>query len=132
MIFKGQQRYTSRGQETIVDALADKLDARLREWKPETAASEMGIRIALGAQRKHLLQLVLVDGLRPAFIGLALGLVASAVLTQLIRSMLYQTEPLDPVVFVVVGFVLLLVPTAAGVIPAWRASQVDPIRALRA
>jgi hypothetical protein len=94
--------------------------------------SEIGIRIALGAQRKQLLQLVLVDGLRPAFIGLALGLAASAGLTQWIRSMLYQTEPLDPVVLVVVGFVLLLVATAACIIPAWRASQLDPMRTLRA
>jgi putative ABC transport system permease protein len=93
--------------------------------------SEMGIRIALGAQRKQLLQLVLVDGLRPALVGLGLGLAASAGLTQLIRSMLYQTEPLDPAVFVEVGFVLLLVATAACVIPAWRASQLDPMRALR-
>ncbi len=93
--------------------------------------SEMGIRIALGAQKEHLLKLVLVDGLRPALIGLALGLAASAGLTQLIRSMLYQTEPLDPVVIVVVGSVLLLVATAACLIPAWRASQLDPMRALR-
>jgi ABC-type antimicrobial peptide transport system permease subunit len=93
--------------------------------------SEMGIRIALGAQRRQLLQLVLVDGLRPAFIGLALGLAASAGLTQLIRSMLYQTEPLDPIVIVVVGLVLLLVAAAACVIPAWRASRLDPMRALR-
>jgi putative ABC transport system permease protein len=93
--------------------------------------NEMGIRIALGAQRKQLLQLLLVDGLRPAFIGLAFGLAASAGLTQWIRSMLYQTEPLDLVVWVVVGFVLLLVATAACIIPAWRASQLDPMRALR-
>jgi len=93
--------------------------------------SEMGIRIALGAQKEHLRKLVLVDGLRPALIGLALGLAASAGLTQLIRSMLYQTEPLDPVVIVVVGSVLLLVATAACLIPAWRASQLDPMRALR-
>jgi putative ABC transport system permease protein len=94
--------------------------------------SEMGIRIALGAQKEHLLKLVLVDGLRPALIGLALGLAASAGLTQLIRSMLYQTEPLDPVVIVVVGSVLLLVAIAACLVPAWRASQLDPMRALRA
>ena len=92
----------------------------------------MGIRIALGAQKEHLLKLVLVDGLRPALIGLALGLAASAGLTQLIRSMLYQTEPLDPVVIVVVGSVLLLVAIAACLVPAWRASQLDPMRALRA
>ena len=65
-------------------------------------------------------------------IGLALGLAASAGLMQLIRSMLYQTEPLDCVVLVVVGFVLLLVATAACIIPAWRASQLDPMRTLRA
>ncbi len=93
--------------------------------------SEMGIRIALGAQRKQLLQLVLVDGLRPALVGLALGSAASAGFTQWIRSMLYQTEPLDPVVFVVVGLVLLLVATAACILPAWRASRLDPMRALR-
>jgi ABC-type antimicrobial peptide transport system permease subunit len=92
---------------------------------------EIGIRIALGAQRKELLQLVLVDGLRPAFLGLALGLAAGIGITQWTRSMLYQTEPLDPVIFVAVGFVLLLVAAAACILPAWRASQLDPMRALR-
>ena len=55
---------------------------------------EIGIRIALGAQRAQILRLVLFDGLRPALIGLILGLAASAGATQLIRSMLYGTEPL--------------------------------------
>lgn len=95
-------------------------------------SSEMGIRIALGAQRKQLLRLVLVDGLRPAFMGIALGLAASAGLTQWIRSMLYQTEPLDPVILGAVGFVLLLVAVAACIVPAWRVSKLDPIPALRA
>ncbi len=92
---------------------------------------EMGIRIALGAQRRQLLQLVLIAGLRPAFVGLALGSAASAGLTQLIRAMLYETEPLDAAVFVAVGFGLLLVAAAACLIPAWRASELDPMRALR-
>jgi predicted permease len=93
--------------------------------------SEMGIRIALGAQRKQLLQLVMADGLRPALIGLAIGSAASAGLTQWIRSMLYQTEPLDIAVYITVSFALLLVAAAACLIPAWRASQLDPMRALR-
>jgi len=93
--------------------------------------SEIGIRIALGARREQLLGTVLFDGLRPALIGLLLGLGASALAVRLIRSMLYQTEPFDPVVFASVAALLLLVATLACMIPAWRASHLDPIRALR-
>ena len=92
---------------------------------------EIGIRIALGAQREQILRLMLVDGLRPAVIGLALGLSASAIVTRQLQSLLYGTRPLDPTVFGLVSLVLLLVAGAACVIPAWRASRLDPIRALR-
>jgi predicted permease len=92
---------------------------------------EIGIRIALGAQREQVLRLMLVDGLRPAFIGLALGLLASAAVTRQIQSLLYGTRPLDPAVFGLVSLVLLLVAGAACLIPAWRASRLDPMRALR-
>jgi predicted permease len=92
---------------------------------------EIGIRIALGAQREQILRLILVDGLRPAVIGLALGLAASAAVTREIQSLLYGTRPLDPTVFGLVSLVLLLVAGAACVIPAWRASRLDPMRALR-
>jgi len=92
---------------------------------------EIGIRIALGAQREQVLRLMLVDGLRPALIGLALGLVASAAVTRQIQSLLYGTRPLDPTVFGLVSLVLLVVAGAACVIPAWRASRLDPMRALR-
>lgn len=93
--------------------------------------SEIGIRMALGAQRDKVLRLVLVDGLRPAIFGLVLGLGASAVVVRLIRSMLYETKPLDPFVFAAVAGVLLLVAALACVIPAWRASRLDPVQALR-
>jgi predicted permease len=92
---------------------------------------EIGIRIALGAQREQVLRLMLVDGLQPAVIGLALGLSASAVVTRELQSLLYGTRPLDPTVFGLVSFVLLLVSGAACVLPAWRASRLDPMRALR-
>ena len=92
---------------------------------------EIGIRIALGAQREQILRLILVEGLRPAVIGLALGLAASAAVTREIQSLLYGTRPLDPTVFGLVSLVLLLVAGAACVIPAWRASRLDPMRALR-
>jgi putative ABC transport system permease protein len=93
--------------------------------------TELGVRLALGAQRDQLLRLILFDGLRPAVIGLALGAVASAGITQLIGSMLYDTRPLDPAVYVAVTFTLLLVATLACMIPAWRASRLDPMQALR-
>jgi putative ABC transport system permease protein len=93
--------------------------------------SELGIRIALGARREQLLSSVLFDGLRPALFGLLVGLAASAAAVRLIRSMLYETEPLDPVVFGSVAALLLIVASLACVLPAWRASRLDPMQALR-
>jgi predicted permease len=92
---------------------------------------EIGIRIALGAQREQVLRLMLLDGLKPAVIGLILGLIASAAATQLIRSLLFGTQPLDFAVFLLVAFVLLSVAAIACLIPAWRASRLDPMQALR-
>jgi len=92
---------------------------------------EIGIRIALGAQREHVLRKVLLDGIRPALAGLVAGLAASVAVVRLIRSMLYETEPMDPAVFAAVAGLLLLVAIAACMAPAWRASRLDPVRALR-
>jgi putative ABC transport system permease protein len=93
--------------------------------------SEIGIRIALGAQREQVLRLMLLDGLRPALFGLVLGLAASVGAARLIRSMLFGTQPLDPAVFAVVAATLLLVAAIACMVPAWRASRLDPMQALR-
>jgi putative ABC transport system permease protein len=93
--------------------------------------SEIGIRMALGAQRQQVMTKVLVDGLRPALQGLALGLAASMAASKLLRSMLYETRPLDPAVFGVVAAVLLLVACLACLVPSWRASRLDPVQALR-
>jgi ABC-type antimicrobial peptide transport system permease subunit len=93
--------------------------------------TEIGIRIALGAQRDEVLRLTLLDGLRPAFIGLVIGLFGSIAAAQFIRSMLYGITPFDPAVFVCVAAILILVATAACVAPAWQASRLDPMTALR-
>ena len=93
--------------------------------------SEIGIRIALGAQRQAVLRLMLLDGLRPAIFGLALGLAGSVGAAQLIRSMLYGTKPLDLTIFAAVTGLLLVVAAIACVAPAWRASRLDPMQALR-
>ena len=94
--------------------------------------TEIGIRIALGAQRGHVLGITLADGLRPALFGLLLGLAASAATVKLIKTMLYGTRPFDPAVFAVVSATLLVVAVLACAIPSWRASRLDPMQALRA
>jgi predicted permease len=93
--------------------------------------SEIGIRIALGARREQVLRLIFADGVRPAAIGLALGLCASVAVTREIQSQLYGTHPLDPGVFGLVALALLLVAGIACSIPAWRASRLNPMQALR-
>ena len=93
--------------------------------------SEIGIRIALGAPRETVMRLILVDGLRPALFGLMVGLVASVGVVRQIQSMLYETKPLDPAVFGAVTAMLLLVAVLACMAPAWRASRLDPMQALR-
>lgn len=94
--------------------------------------TELGIRMALGAQRDQLLRLMLFDGLRPALFGLGLGLVGSIATTRIFQSMLFGTKPLDPIVLSVVIAMLLVVAVLACLAPAWRASRVDPMQALRA
>lgn len=92
--------------------------------------TEIGIRLALGAQREHVLHLMLLDGLAPAFGGVAAGSLLAIAAAQLIRSSLYATKPLDPAVFAGVIGLLFGVATAACLLPAWRASRVEPATVL--
>ena len=93
--------------------------------------TEIGIRIALGAQRSEVLRLVLLDGLRPVGIGLVIGLAGGATAGALIRSILYGTSPLDPMVFATMIGSLLLTAIIACVVPAVRASRIEPMRERR-
>jgi predicted permease len=93
--------------------------------------TEIGIRIALGAQRAEVLRLMLFDGLRPVLLGLLIGLAGGAGAGALIRSILYGTSPLDPVVFVAMVGSLLVTALIACWLPAIRASRIEPMQALR-
>jgi putative ABC transport system permease protein len=93
--------------------------------------TEIGIRLALGAQREHILHLMLLDGLAPALGGAAAGSLLAIAAAQLIRSSLFATKPLDPAVFAAVIGLLVGVATAACLLPAWRASRVQPATVLR-
>jgi ABC-type antimicrobial peptide transport system permease subunit len=92
---------------------------------------EIGIRVALGAQRGDVLQMVLGEGFKMAGIGVIVGLAAAAGLTRLMSKMLYGVAATDPLTFVGVAAVLTIVALAACYIPARRAMRVDPIIALR-
>ncbi|HZS46043.1 MAG TPA: ABC transporter permease [Blastocatellia bacterium] len=93
--------------------------------------NEIGIRMALGAQPAAIRRLVLSKGTLLAGIGLLIGLVLSAIAAPTISSLLYGVHPVDPIVFVAVPFVLGLVALLSSYIPAYRATRVDPITALR-
>ena len=92
---------------------------------------EIGVRIALGAQRPQVVGMMLGDGMRPALYGLVLGLAGSVGAVRLIASMLYGTRPLDPAIFAGVAVALLVVAVLACLVPAWKASRIDPMQALR-
>jgi predicted permease len=93
--------------------------------------TEIGIRIALGAKREQVMRKMVLDGMRPAIFGLVVGLGASVEAGRLMGDLLYEIRPLDPMVYGVVAVALLAVAAMACIVPAWRASRLDPMRALR-
>jgi putative ABC transport system permease protein len=92
---------------------------------------EMGVRLALGAKPARVVRHVLAGGLRLAGAGVLIGPVAGSAAATAMSSLLFGVKPLDPVAFVAAGTLLLAVAAAASYLPARRASQVDPLAALR-
>ena len=92
---------------------------------------EMGVRMALGASEKRILRLVLGEGGRLAILGAALGIAGSLAATRLIRSLLFETVPNDPLTFVITPLLLASVAMLATYIPARRATKLDPTLAIR-
>ncbi|MGH9403105.1 MAG: ABC transporter permease, partial [Terriglobia bacterium] len=92
---------------------------------------EFGIRMALGAQRKDVLKLVVGQGLKLTLIGVGAGIISALVLTRFLSSLLYGVKPTDPLTFIAVSLTLAGVALLASYIPARRAAKVDPMVALR-
>ena len=93
--------------------------------------NEIGIRMALGAQTRDVLQLIVKQGLQLVLIGLVLGLAGALALTRLLSSLLFGVKTKDPATFVAIAVLLALVSLLACYVPAWRATKVDPLEALR-
>ena len=93
--------------------------------------SELGIRIAVGAEPEDILRLVLIDGARLSLAGVGLGLVAAFLLSRVIASQLYGVSATDPVTYAGVGVMLTLVALTAAYLPARRTSKMDPVLALQ-
>jgi len=93
---------------------------------------ELGIRMALGAQPSQVVGLVMQGGLRLVAVGLAIGLAGAAGAARVIRTLLFDVQPLDPVVYAGVAALFTAVAAIACLVPSLRASRIDPLRALRA
>jgi ABC-type antimicrobial peptide transport system permease subunit len=92
---------------------------------------ELGLRMALGAGTGDLLRLVASRGLRLAAAGIVVGAIAALVLTRLMGNLLYKVNPRDPVAFASALVVIAIASLAACFLPAWRATRIDPVQALR-
>jgi len=103
----------------------------LMAYSVEQRTQEMGIRMALGADRSVIRRLVIRQGMRLTLVGVAVGIAAAFGLTHLIASFLFGVKPWDPEVFISVPLILASVALLAAWLPARRASRLDPMQALR-
>jgi putative ABC transport system permease protein len=100
-------------------------------WTVRQRRRELGIRLALGAERKHVLSLVVGQGLRLGLFGLGAGFVVALASGQALRTLLYGVSPRDAFTFGIAGAAMLLLSAAAALGPAWSATRTNPVEVLR-
>jgi predicted permease len=93
--------------------------------------SEIGIRMAMGADAGSVMRMVMGHSMRLAAVGIGLGILVALALTRLVAGLLFDVSPADPATFLAVGALLAATALLAGAIPAWRAARIDPVSALR-
>jgi putative ABC transport system permease protein len=94
-------------------------------------AREIGIRMALGASHSDVLRMVVRDGMKPILFGVAVGLAAALALSRLVASLVFGVRPTDPLTFATVVLILVTVGMLANILPAYRATSIEPVRTLR-
>jgi putative ABC transport system permease protein len=92
---------------------------------------EIGIRVALGARLGDVLRMVVLEGMKPTLLGVGIGIIAALGLGRTVSSLIYGVRPSDPLTLVLVALLLSFVAFLASLIPAYRATKVDPMVALR-
>jgi putative ABC transport system permease protein len=92
---------------------------------------EIGVRTALGAQRRDVLKMILMQGLKLTLIGIVIGLLAAFGVTRVIRSLLYGVSATDPATFITMSLLLIVIALLACLLPAYKAIKVNPVVALR-
>jgi putative ABC transport system permease protein len=100
-------------------------------YNVKRSVREIGIRLALGARVGDVLRGVVFEGMKPALLGVAVGAAGALVLGRVLSNLIFQVKPTDPLTFLVVTVLLALIALLASIIPAYRATKVDPMVALR-
>ena len=121
--------FAPRNMNVVIRSRLD--PAALAPYSVAVRRRELGIRMALGSSQRGLLSLVLGQGMGLAVLGLAVGLLGAMAVTRLASSLLFGVKPTDPLTFVGVAVFMMLVAFVACLVPARRATRVDPLVALR-
>jgi len=130
----GQQRLTTvflLGFATLAMVIATVGVFGVTAYAVSQRTHELGVRMALGANRSNVLTLVLREELLACVAGIVVGIAGALALSSVLQTLLYGVAPRDPATLVVVSLLLLMVTALAAYLPAWRATRIDPVRALR-
>jgi putative ABC transport system permease protein len=100
-------------------------------YSVKRSVRDIGIRLALGARLGDVMRMVVFEGMKPTLLGVAIGVVGALALGRVLSGLIYGVKPTDPVTFLIVTILLALIALLSCILPAYRATKVDPMVALR-